>query len=105
MMALSKYLPELKTLVDHQAQQSGTVLFRLRVLDDDKSQVIIEAVNSIEAEDRIGDWSLYLSSVDPFAVWEHAGYIRVVTGGLQQGVSIFRLTEGGIAAAKGAPGG
>ena len=108
MVSLNEYLTELEALVDHRAQHSGKVLFRVRFLDGRHSEMTIDTIDLlglVNADSRKGDWSLYMSNIDPLVAWERAGYIRVLTDNLQQGTSIFGLTESGIAAAKRAPGG
>jgi hypothetical protein len=99
-----RYATELKTLVDYQAQQGREVLFRLQQLSDtdDRPYYVVDTVKAVGPEVPIETAILDFPSVEPFALWEHDGYIRVVTGGLRQNSSIFRLTEHGIKAVEAA---
>ena len=99
-----RYATELKTLVDYQAQQGREVLFRLQQLSDtdDRPYYVVDTVKAVRPEVPIETAILDFPSVEPFALWEHDGYIRVVTGGLRQNSSIFRLTERGVKAVEAA---
>ena len=99
-----QYATELKTLVDYQAQQGREVLFRLQLLFDidDRPRYVVDTVKAVGPEVSIETAILNFPSVEPFAFWEHDGYIRVVTGGLRQNSSVFRLTEHGIKAVEAA---
>jgi hypothetical protein len=99
-----QYATELKTLVDYQAQQGREVLFRLQQLSDtdDRPYYAVDTVKAVGPEVPIETAILDFPSVEPFALWERDGYIRVVTGGLRRNSSIFRLTERGIKAGQAA---
>ncbi len=99
-----QYATELKTLVDYEAQQGREVLFRLQLLldTDEHGHYVVDTVKAVGPEVPIETAILDFPSVEPFALWERDGYIRVVTGGLRQNSSIFRLTERGSKAVEAA---
>jgi hypothetical protein len=89
----------LKRLVEYQEQSQKPIHFRLQgVAGEDKTRISLYVMTPGQPERLIFEnWD-----ITHFAHWERAGYIRVVTGGLVAHSATFRLTERGIAAAKGA---
>lgn len=96
-MARFPYAREYRQLIEYQENQAATVLFQLYgEPGGEPMRIFIRAVSDGGAARVIVE----LRNLEPFGLWQNFGYIRVVTGGVGQHGSTFRLTERGIESAK-----
>jgi hypothetical protein len=92
------YLDDLKQLVDYQTQQQYSVLFQVQVLSGAPFSVKVIPLTADGIMPATAQPLLEWRELAPYATWETAGYVRIVTGALQRGVTIFRITPLGMEA-------
>jgi hypothetical protein len=93
---------EYRKLVNYQALHDGLLHFKMRLsFDRGRRSASFFARPAHRSDVTTAGPIVENLEVEAFVAWERAGYIRPMTAMLQPGVTVFRLTELGIQAARG----